>query len=135
MKAVKIAISVPATTFAAVERVRRRLGKSRSAAVSLALEEWLRNIDMTDADRRYIEGYRRRPEALDEIAAVAAQSTASWAAWEPGHASRAAAPSRPQISRAAAPDRAQASRAAAPDGAQASRAVAPRQRRARSPGR
>jgi hypothetical protein len=78
---VKIAISVPAATFAAGERARRRLGKSRSAAVSLALEDWLRNIDLSDADRRYIEGYRRRPEELDEIAAVAAQSKESWAAW------------------------------------------------------
>lgn len=89
---VKIAISVPAATLAVVERVRRRLGKSRSAAVSLALEEWLRNVDMSDADRRYIEGYRRQPEALDEIEAVAAEATSHWGAWEPGQPSRAAEP-------------------------------------------
>jgi hypothetical protein len=109
---VKIAVTVPAETFAAVERVRRRMGKTRSAAVSLALEEWLRSVDLSDADRRYIEGYRRQPEAVDEIAAVAAQATASWtgwepevswAAWEPGQPSRAAEPRRP--SRAAEPRR------------------------------
>ncbi len=119
---VKIAITVPAETFAAVERVRRRMGKSRSAAVSLALEEWLRSVDLSDADQRYIEGYRRQPEDLDEIAALAAQSTsswgawepeASWAAWEPGQPSRATSPRRPapaatprRPSRAAEPRRA-----------------------------
>jgi len=93
MKAcVKIAVSLPTATFAAVERVRRRMGKSRSAAVAIALEEWLRTLDLSDADRRYIEGYRRRPESLDEITAVTAQATSTWGAWEPGKASRAAEP-------------------------------------------
>jgi len=91
---VKIAITVPTVTFAVVERVRRRLGKSRSAAVSLALEEWLRSIDLSDADRRYIEGYRRQPETPAEVAAWAAQGTAHWGAWEPGQPSRAAEPGR-----------------------------------------
>jgi hypothetical protein len=40
----KIAITVPTTTFDALERARRRLGKTRSAAVALALEEWLRGL-------------------------------------------------------------------------------------------
>ncbi len=102
MKAVKIAISVPAPTFAAVERVRRRLGKSRSAAVSLALEEWLRNVDLRDADRRYIEAYQQQPETLDELAeraALAGQATSHWSAWEPGQALRAADSRAPRTRR------------------------------------
>lgn len=96
---VKIAITVPAATYAAVERVRRRLGKSRSAAVALALEEWLRSVDLSDADRRYIEAYRRRPETLDELDALAAQATSHWSAWEPGRASRAADSRAPRARR------------------------------------
>jgi hypothetical protein len=105
---VKIAITVPAATLAEVERVRRRMGKTRSAVVSLALEEWLRSVDLSDADRRYIEGYRRRPEAIDEVAAVAAQATSSWGAWEPGSSWAAWEPGQP--SRAAEPRRARARR-------------------------
>ncbi len=86
----KIAITVPTATYAVVERLRRRLGKSRSAVVALALEEWIRSADVGDADRRYAEGYLRTPEAIGEIAAVAAQATSHWETWAPGAPSRAA---------------------------------------------
>lgn len=88
----KIAVTVPTETYAVVERLRRRLGKSRSAVVALALEEWIRGADLAEADRRYVEGYLRTPEAVDEIGAVAAQATSSWQAWSPGEPSRAAEP-------------------------------------------
>ena len=85
----KIAVTVPTKTYAVVERLRRRLGKSRSAVVALALEEWIRGIDLAEADQRYVEGYLRTPENVDEIAAVAAQATSSWASWSPGRPLRA----------------------------------------------
>jgi hypothetical protein len=94
----KIAVTVPTATYTVVERLRRRLGKSRSAVVSLALEEWIRTADMTDEDRRYAEGYLRipeSPEALAEIKAIAAQVASHWQTWEPGPPLRAA-DSRPR---------------------------------------
>ncbi|HET7503586.1 MAG TPA: hypothetical protein VFK02_21335 [Kofleriaceae bacterium] len=78
----KMAVTVPAATYEAVERVRRRLGKSRSAAVAIALHEWLRGMETSDADRRYIEAYGRQPERVDEVRAIAAQATAHWEPWE-----------------------------------------------------
>jgi hypothetical protein len=83
----KIAVTVPTATYTVVERVRRRLGKSRSAVVALALEEWSRAADLMEADRRYAEGYLRIPEAVDEIRAVAAQATSYWQPWAPDTAS------------------------------------------------
>ena len=81
----KIAVIVPMATYEAVERVRRRLGKSRSAAVALALQEWLRGLEVSDADRRYIEAYLRQPERVDEVRAIAAQATVHWEPWgKPG---------------------------------------------------
>ena len=74
----KIAVTVPAATWEAVERVRRRLGKSRNAAVALALQEWLRGLEEGDADQRYIEEYLRQPECIEEVRAIAAQATAHW---------------------------------------------------------
>lgn len=53
------------------------LGKSRSEMIALALA-WVRSIGRAEADRRYVEGYRRTPEAVDEISAVAAQVTSYW---------------------------------------------------------
>jgi hypothetical protein len=89
----KIAVTVPTETYAVVERLRRRLGKSRSAVVALALEEWIRGADLAGADRRYVEGYLRTPEAVDEIGAVAAQATSYWSSWPSGEPSRAEEPS------------------------------------------
>lgn len=99
----KIAVTVPTATYAVVERLRRRLGKSRSAVVALALDEWIRAADISDDDRRYAEAYVRVPEspaALAEIRALAAQATSHWQTWEPGAPMRAAesaraAPRRP----------------------------------------
>jgi hypothetical protein len=77
----KIAVTVPTATYEAVERVRRRLGQSRSATVAIALQEWLRGLEVSDADRRYIEAYARQPERVDEVRAIAAQGTAHWEPW------------------------------------------------------
>jgi metal-responsive CopG/Arc/MetJ family transcriptional regulator len=97
----KIAVTVPTETYTVVERLRRQQGKSRSAVVALALEEWIRRADLVEADQRYVEGYLRVPEAVDEISAVAAQATSHWQAWAPGAPSRAAEPRRrPAPSRA-----------------------------------
>jgi hypothetical protein len=112
----KIAVTVPTETYAVVERLRRRLGKSRSAVVALALEEWIRGVDLAEADRRYVEGYLRipgTPENVDEIAAVAAQATSSWASWAPGPPLRAedSSPGVPASRTAGAPRARRASRA------------------------
>ena len=114
----KIAVTVPTETYAVVERLRRRLGKSRSAVVALALEEWVRSANRAEADRRYVEGYLRVPETGDEIAAVAAQATSHWAAWAPGAPSRAAdgshAPAAPRTGGSRSGTSARRPRVAAP---------------------
>ena len=103
----KIAVTVPTETYAVVERLRRRLGKSRSAVVALALEEWVRGVDLAEADRRYVEGYLRTPEAVDEIGAVAAQATSYWGSWSPGEPLRVEHPAAgPPAKRAAGAPRA-----------------------------
>lgn len=90
----KIAVTVPTDIYAAIERLRQRLGKSRSAVVAQALESWSHSADASEAERRYIEGYLRTPENVDEVRAVAAQATAHWAAWDAAPPARAARPSR-----------------------------------------
>jgi metal-responsive CopG/Arc/MetJ family transcriptional regulator len=82
MKVEKVTVSVPAGTLAMLERVQRRLGKTRSALVSEALAEWLRTQDVPDADRRYAEAYLRQPEPAAESEATAAGAVAEWARWE-----------------------------------------------------
>ena len=81
MKVEKVTVSVPADTLAAVERMRRRLGKTRSALVSEALVGWLRSQDVPDAGRRYAEAYLRKPERAAESETTAAAAVAEWDRW------------------------------------------------------
>jgi len=82
MKVEKVTVSVPAGTLAALQRVQRRLGKTRSALVSEALAEWLRSQAVPDADRRYAEAYLRQPERAVDSEATAAGAVAEWDRWE-----------------------------------------------------
>jgi hypothetical protein len=78
----KVAVSLPIETLRSLERVRARLRKTRSGAVTEAVERWLCAEDLGDDDRRYVEGYLRRPERTDDAAAVASAAAATWEPWD-----------------------------------------------------
>jgi metal-responsive CopG/Arc/MetJ family transcriptional regulator len=83
MKSVaKVAVSMPVDTLRSLERVRVRLRKTRSGAVTEAVERWLRAEEVGDDERRYLEGYLRKPERNEESHAVASAAIASWEPWE-----------------------------------------------------
>lgn len=66
MSAVKIATSVPAEQFRALEEVRGRLGLKRSAAVQEALALWLAARDSGESIASYLRGYMTQPEDAGE---------------------------------------------------------------------
>jgi hypothetical protein len=66
MTVAKIAVTVPRETLAAVEKRRRVLGVTRSAAVTAALEAWLADQAMTAEERSYLLAYLRQPETNDD---------------------------------------------------------------------
>ena len=77
----KIAISIPADTLKGLERARARLRKTRSAAVTEAIDEWLRGGEVDREDERYVRGYLKHPEH-DDATAVAAAVVETWEPWE-----------------------------------------------------
>jgi len=82
----KIAVTLPAPTYQALERARAKLGTSRSAAVALAIENWLRRREASQARWRYTMGYLRLPETAvdrDAALAIAEVAAADWPAWQP----------------------------------------------------
>lgn len=60
---VKVAVSLPKEEFRLVERRRRQLKLSRSAAVARAIAQWLHASEEDQRVRQYMEGYRRSPES------------------------------------------------------------------------
>jgi metal-responsive CopG/Arc/MetJ family transcriptional regulator len=81
MTTAKIAISMPLATLRSLEHARRRLGRSRSALITEAVEAWLHAREVSEADRQYVEGYLRRPEPSREAASIAAAAVAAWESW------------------------------------------------------
>ena len=71
----KVAVSLPAPLYRAVEGARRRSGRTRSAVIQEALRDWLRRQAEADLVRDYEAGYRRHPE--DERDAELALATAA----------------------------------------------------------
>jgi metal-responsive CopG/Arc/MetJ family transcriptional regulator len=78
----KVAVSIPVDTLKSLERMRVRLRKTRSAAVTQAIEKWLRAEEVGKDDQRYVEGYLRYPEQGVEAAAIASVVVATWDRWE-----------------------------------------------------
>jgi metal-responsive CopG/Arc/MetJ family transcriptional regulator len=70
--AVKIAVTVPAQLYKAVESARKQQARTRSAIVQEALRHWLRQQAHAVLVREYEQGYRRKPETKREINAAMA---------------------------------------------------------------
>jgi metal-responsive CopG/Arc/MetJ family transcriptional regulator len=71
MNAKKIATSLPAKQFEAVERMRRRLHLKRSQAVQEALAMWLSVREGDERIEQYIRGYAAHPDDAREARAFA----------------------------------------------------------------
>jgi metal-responsive CopG/Arc/MetJ family transcriptional regulator len=81
--ATKVAVSIPDDLFRAIEKARKRSGRSRSAVMQDALRHWLHHQAQAVLVREYEAGYRRRPERRREVkaaeaAAVRLLSTEDW---------------------------------------------------------
>jgi len=78
----KVAVSIPVETLRSLERVRKKSRRTRSAAVTEAIQRWLAAAEVGDADRRYVEGYLRHPERADDAGATARAVVQGWEKWE-----------------------------------------------------
>jgi hypothetical protein len=86
----KLAVSLPSETFKALEKARAKLKRTRSDAVTTAIDQWLKTMATAEMDRQLIESYRRVPfvESPDYEAWLKL-SLEGLGAWEPGPPSQA----------------------------------------------
>ncbi len=66
----KVAISLPREDFFKIEKIRKKLGFGRSAIIDKAIRFWLNRLEQEELTKKYREGYRRKPESLQEIKAM-----------------------------------------------------------------
>lgn len=72
--AMKVAVSLPDNLYRAVERARKKSGKSRSAVMQDALHHWLRQQEQAVLIREYEAGYQKKPESNREVKAAEASA-------------------------------------------------------------
>lgn len=68
----KVAVSISPEALAAAERLRQRTGESRSAVFERALQGLMAIERRAERSRRYVDGYRRRPESRTDVAVALA---------------------------------------------------------------
>ncbi len=79
----KVAVSIPQELYRALERARKKSGRTRSAIMQDALRYWIKQQQQALLVRDYEAGYRRKPEGKREInaaeaAAVRLLATEEW---------------------------------------------------------
>lgn len=67
-RAVKLAISLPPKDFREIEILRRKFKTSRSAVIRQALRTYFQARRQRALVTQYVEGYRKYPEAPEELA-------------------------------------------------------------------
>lgn len=63
----KFAISFPEEAFQQMEHTRHELKMARSTAMLEALRVWLRQKQERELEERYVRGYAKKPEKLEDI--------------------------------------------------------------------
>lgn len=66
---VKVAISMPKAEYKTLEKIRHKLGVTRSALIDKAVSFWLKKQEEDDAVRKYQRSYKEKPEKINEILA------------------------------------------------------------------
>ncbi|MDP2905935.1 MAG: hypothetical protein Q8O22_06535 [Candidatus Omnitrophota bacterium] len=63
----KLAISLPKADYYKLEQIRKKLGFGRSAIIDKAIRFWLEYRERAELIKRYQEGYKKKPESVQEI--------------------------------------------------------------------
>ncbi len=83
IKAVKLAISLPKDVVAEIESLRHKLDISRSQVVLEGVSLWLKKRQEEAMIKKYIRGYKNKPENVEERdallkASLSGSSRDSW---------------------------------------------------------
>jgi metal-responsive CopG/Arc/MetJ family transcriptional regulator len=78
MNTIKTAVSLPAEIYNKVEKIRKKMDKSRSEMVADALCKMIKEIENRERDQREIAAYKKHPETREEITEAMAATEDAW---------------------------------------------------------
>lgn len=72
MKTIKTAVSLPADLYIRAEKIRKKMGKSRSRMIAESLAKAVREAEIKDMEERDNAAYAKNPHTKEEIAEIMA---------------------------------------------------------------
>jgi len=75
----KVTFSLPRPLYRTAERVRQRTRQTRSAVMQEALRLWIARQNEATRVKRYVDGYRRKPERAADVAGLDDLAAEAWA--------------------------------------------------------
>jgi metal-responsive CopG/Arc/MetJ family transcriptional regulator len=78
MKTIKTAVSLPAETYHKAEKLRKKLGKSRSEMVADALAEVIKTEEIREKEARDTAAYLKDPDTDADVAKAMAATEEAW---------------------------------------------------------
>ncbi|MBI5245846.1 MAG: hypothetical protein HY923_01595 [Elusimicrobia bacterium] len=79
MKTIKTAVSLPADLYIRAEKMRKKMGKSRSKMITESLAKAVREAEIKDMEERDNAAYAKNPHTKEEIEEIMAATRQSWA--------------------------------------------------------
>ena len=79
MKTTKTAVSLPTDLYIKAEKLRKKLGKSRSQMIAESLAKAVREAEIKDMEARDDAAYLKNPHTKEEIAEIMAATKQAWA--------------------------------------------------------
>jgi metal-responsive CopG/Arc/MetJ family transcriptional regulator len=78
MKTIKTAVSLPADLYAKAEKLRKKLGKSRSQMVAEGLAKVVRELEIKDMEKRDNAAYLKNPDTKEELDEARLGNAKAW---------------------------------------------------------
>jgi metal-responsive CopG/Arc/MetJ family transcriptional regulator len=75
MKTIKTAVSLPAEIYLKAEKLRKKMGKSRSEMIAVALAQMIKKIEIREKEAQDDAAYKKNPHTRAEIDAAVRAST------------------------------------------------------------
>jgi metal-responsive CopG/Arc/MetJ family transcriptional regulator len=78
MKTIKTAVSLPAETYHKAEKLRKKMGKSRSQFISDALSGVIKTEEIREKEARDNAAYEKNPYTAEEIEEAMKNTEEAW---------------------------------------------------------
>ena len=70
MNIARLTVTIPREKYERIEKEKNRRGLNRSAFVNQAIDSFFQKEDEAEKDKRYVAGYKKKPENIEKINAM-----------------------------------------------------------------